>query len=101
MRRLSLTHTQIMSNIKIFRLAGSTGPRLGLEIEGERFDLSAAVSHLSDISAWLSSSDPVKAVQDSLPHVRKFPLNSKHPLLAPVDLQEVWASGVTYLRSKV
>jgi len=90
-----------MSDIKIFRFAGSSGPCLGLELEGERFDLSAAVSPLSDISAWLSLSDPIKAVQDSLSAVRKFPLNSEPPVLAPVDLQEVWASGVTYLRSKV
>src|SRR5262245_40104525 len=90
-----------MSNIKVFRFAGSLGPRLGVEIEGERFDLSAAVPQLTDVSAWLSLSDPVKTIQDSLPEVRRFPLKQEPTLLAPVDLQEVWASGVTYLRSKV
>src|SRR4029453_16322085 len=84
----------------IFRFASSAGPRLGLEIEGERYDLSAAASNLPDISAWLSLSDPVKAIKDSVAEVRRFPLENP-TLLAPLDLQEVWASGVTYLRSKV
>ncbi len=90
-----------MSNIKIFRFASSSGPRLGLEIEGERFDLSGAVSPLTDVSAWLALSDPVKTIHDSLADVRRFPLKQEPTLLAPLDLQEVWASGVTYLRSKV
>ncbi len=77
------------------------GPRLGLDIEGERYDLSAVAPEFADISDWLSLSDPVAAVHNSLPQVLAFPLADEADLLAPLDVQEVWASGVTYLRSKV
>jgi 2-dehydro-3-deoxy-D-arabinonate dehydratase len=53
------------------------------------------------VSNWLALSDPVAAVHDALSRVRTLPLADDLKLVAPVDLQEVWASGVTYLRSKV
>ena len=85
----------------IFRFLSLQGPRLGLEIEGERYDLSAVAPEFADISDWLSLSDPVAAVHNALPHALAFPLANEATLLAPLDVQEVWASGVTYLRSKV
>ncbi|MCM3901500.1 MAG: fumarylacetoacetate hydrolase family protein [Pyrinomonadaceae bacterium] len=84
----------------IFRFLSLQGPRLGLDIEGERYDLSAVAPEFADISDWLSLSDPVVAVHNALPQVLAFPLGSEAILLAPLDVQEVWASGVTYLRSK-
>ena len=74
---------------------------MGLDIEGERYDLSAVAPEFADISDWLSLSDPVAAVHNALPQVLAFPLRDEATLLAPLDVQEVWASGVTYLRSKV
>lgn len=85
----------------IFRFLSSQGPRLGLDLEGERYDLSAVAPEFADISSWLSLSDPVAAVHNALPRVLAFPLGDEAALLAPLDVQEVWASGVTYLRSKV
>src|SRR5215475_5923217 len=85
----------------IFRFESLQGPRLGLDVDGGRYDLTAAVPNLFDISAWLSLSDPVKALRDSLAEVSRFPLKQDLTLLAPLDVQEVWACGVTYLRSKV
>jgi 2-dehydro-3-deoxy-D-arabinonate dehydratase len=32
---------------------------------------------------------------------RRFPIHPDAPILPPLDHQEVWASGVTYLRSKI
>jgi 2-dehydro-3-deoxy-D-arabinonate dehydratase len=85
----------------IFRFHGSEGPRLGLIAEGQRYDLSAAAAEFADISTWLALSDPAAAVHNALPRASKFPLANDLSFTAPIDLQEVWASGVTYLRSKV
>lgn len=72
--------------------------RVGL-VEGDQVrDLtSAGVARLSDI---LDRDD----VADSLARLRHaarltWPLDEVH-LLPPVDAQEIWAAGVTYLRSK-
>lgn len=85
----------------IFRFESLQGPRLGLDVSGTRYDLSAAAPNLFDISAWLSLSDPVKVIHDLIADVYHFPLKQDPTLLAPLDVQEVWACGVTYLRSKV
>ena len=85
----------------IFRFLCLQGFRLGLEIDGESFDLSAAAPEFADISTWLALTDPVGTVRDILCNIRNFPLTGKVQLTAPIDEQEVWASGVTYLRSKV
>ena len=37
----------------IFRFLSLQGPRLGLDIEGERYDLSAVAPEFADISDWL------------------------------------------------
>jgi 2-dehydro-3-deoxy-D-arabinonate dehydratase len=87
--------------MNIFRFLSSQGPRLGLEIEDERYDLSAVGAEFADIADWLSLSNPVGAVHNALPQAFAFPLPGEVNLLAPLDVQEVWASGVTYLRSKV
>jgi 2-dehydro-3-deoxy-D-arabinonate dehydratase len=85
----------------IFRFSTSQGARLGLETGNGRFDLSAVGSQFADLSTWLSLPDPVAAVDDAQSRARDFPILETPRVLAPVDAQEVWASGVTYLRSKV
>src|SRR5450432_1391387 len=85
----------------IFRFLSQQGPRLGLNLDAERYDLSAAAPEFADVSTWLALADPVAAVHAALARARAFPLAHEVALTAPIDLQEVWASGVTYLRSKV
>lgn len=85
----------------ILRFLSEQGPCLGLDIGGKRYDLSAIAPEFADLSAWLALSDPVSAIHDVLSDARTFPLVDEVQLLAPIDAQEVWACGVTYLRSKV
>jgi 2-dehydro-3-deoxy-D-arabinonate dehydratase len=53
------------------------------------------------MATWLAQPSPVAAVRNALNSSRQFPVASDITLLPPIDVQEVWASGVTYLRSKV
>jgi 2-dehydro-3-deoxy-D-arabinonate dehydratase len=74
-------------------------PRPGLIVEGEKvLDLSAA--GVSNLTSLLEDSDSMMRLQtlarQSLP---SFPLSDVR-LLTPIEQQEVWAAGVTYLRSK-
>ena len=87
--------------MKICRFRTGTGEtRAGLVInEVELLDLApAGIKHLQPL---LESDDAVaqltKLSSDSLPRI---PL-ANVALLPPVERQEVWAAGVTYLRSKV
>ena len=59
----------------IFRFLNSGGPRLGLLLDGERFDLTAVSPDFSDVAMWLSLSDPVAAILDVHSRVRNFPLS--------------------------
>lgn len=61
----------------IFRFLSPQGPRLGLDNEGERYDLSATAQEFADVSAWLSLSDPVAAVHHALPRSRRFPMSGE------------------------
>jgi 2-dehydro-3-deoxy-D-arabinonate dehydratase len=87
--------------LHLFRFVGPQGPRLGADVDGERYDLSAAAPEFADVSTWLALADPIAAVCDGLRLARRFPLVDEVTLCAPLDVQEVWACGVTYLRSKV
>jgi 2-dehydro-3-deoxy-D-arabinonate dehydratase len=73
--------------------------RLGLVSGDDRVqDLTAA--GLTSLTALLDSADPMtvvrEAARDRLPALSLGEVT----LLAPVERQEVWAAGVTYLRSK-
>ena len=87
--------------MKIFRFETPNGPHIGLEIEEQRFDLTASSPQFHDMASWLALSEPVPAVQDAVESSRRFPVEANVTVLPPIDRQEVWASGVTYLRSKV
>lgn len=55
----------------------------------------------TSVAAVLNASSPAEAIGQALQtDLPRKPL-AEVRLLAPVDLQEVWAAGVTYLRSKV
>lgn len=74
---------------------------MGLELNERHYELSSAANVFADISSWLATPDPVAAVREILPIIQNFPLPKQNEISAPIDTQEVWASGVTYLRSKV
>src|SRR5688572_23520674 len=61
-------------------------------------DLSGA--GITELTAILENADPLAFVQAAAAkNLPRLPLSSV-TLLAPVERQEVWAAGVTYLRSK-
>lgn len=86
-------------SLKLVRFKPAHGhSRFGLLQQAEILDLSAA--GIDRLSALLDGPAPL-AVLEALSRqpLPRVPLASVK-LLAPVDQQEVWAAGVTYLRSK-
>ena len=91
-------------------------PRLGAVRGGQVYDLSSlgepAFSSLAGLLAYSQALDGrlesfVKSVIPSCPMVTDLEALGQPPseksafrLLAPIDYQEVWAAGVTYLRSR-
>lgn len=87
--------------MKLFRYLSDDGPRLGIETDHGRFDLTGLnAPAFASLGAWLSLPDPLAAVRAAARNVTE-PVPDDAELLAPVDVQEVWAAGVTYERSKV
>ena len=82
-----------------FEVAGASGVRIGLITSDQTvMDLTETGVHRMkdllenpDLSAELLRVSGTRAAQYALDAVR---------LLTPVEAQEVWAAGVTYLRSK-
>jgi 2-dehydro-3-deoxy-D-arabinonate dehydratase len=88
-----------MRAMKLCRFKKQNGAaRIGLVEDSTLLDLTAV--GLSEMSPLLESNDPVAEAQNftkkNLPRIALSEIN----LLAPVERQEVWAAGVTYLRSK-
>ncbi len=86
--------------MKVCRFKSGDSPvRLGL-VTGDATVLDLTPAGLTTLHAVLEAADPVallqQAARGSLP---SFALE-KITLCAPVERQEVWAAGVTYLRSK-
>jgi len=98
-----------------FMLPGQ-GPRLGAVMEGTVYDLTAsgesAFRSMTDFLWWTVGYSPEKrvatvaeALKATLPvldwsELDREPAAGVAHLLPPVDLQEVWAAGVTYLISR-
>lgn len=82
-----------------FQIPGSE-PRAGL-LRNETHVLDLSSVGIETITSLIESSDPAALLARHLanPSLPALPL-SEVKLLAPVDRQEVWAAGVTYLRSK-
>ena len=74
---------------------------MGIELNSVRYDLSLAAPEFSDISTWLAVDDPVGAVLNTLDKIANFSLEEDVEYCLPLDTQEIWASGVTYFRSRV
>jgi 2-dehydro-3-deoxy-D-arabinonate dehydratase len=85
----------------IFRYFGPNGFRLGIKAEDVCFDLSAIDPEFADVASWLESPDPVGVVRRAISDLAEILSLHEIEFAPPVDRQEVWASGVTYLRSKV
>jgi 2-dehydro-3-deoxy-D-arabinonate dehydratase len=90
--------TENRPTVRLFRLQGPEGAYLGVEIEAQLYEFPGCVSD-EPLADWLSLADPVSWLLEKL---EKPLVRIEHGIvrLAPIDLQEVWASGVTYLRSK-
>ncbi len=82
-----------------FRSPATPWPSVGLLVDDSTLlDLSDA--GVASLGALLDAADlPVRIAALSKRSLRRVPLVAA-TLLAPVDRQEVWAAGVTYLRSK-
>jgi len=81
-----------------FRVAGQIAPRVGAAVGGDRIADLTAVG-IESLAALLDSTDP-GAVATALLSAAPEHSPAAVTLLAPIDRQEVWAAGVTYLRSK-
>ncbi len=88
-----------MSEYRICRFqAGDASPRIGLIKETTVYDLSSAgVNALSEL---LEENNLASRLETLVQGGAKTHSLNAITLLAPVDRQEVWAAGVTYLRSK-
>lgn len=80
--------------------AGDTEPRFGVIVGDQVVDVAAAGGPGSLAEALsLSAADMTAALSNAAAAGGGLPLSSV-PLAAPIDEQEVWAAGVTYLRSR-
>jgi 2-dehydro-3-deoxy-D-arabinonate dehydratase len=87
------------------------GPRLGLVSEGLLYDITAHWATLADWLRWsVGRADLPAALHQAiaaatpvapLAQVDRPPDRAALHLLKPIDLQEVWAAGVTYERSRI
>lgn len=91
--------SEIICKVARFSTDDLPGARIGLLTqEGAFHDLSTG--GVANIASILEAMDPLKLLRDTIAAgAPRIPLDSVR-LLAPVDDQEVWAAGVTYLRSK-
>jgi len=72
---------------------------VGLVVEND-FVVDLAAAGVTDLTSLLERDDPAAAVAEwSRRDLPRLPLSALR-LCAPVERQEVWAAGVTYLRSK-
>ena len=74
---------------------------MGLELNYARFGLSKVSPEFGDISTWLELDDPVGAVVSALEIIENYSITEDVEYCLPLDKQEIWASGVTYFRSRV
>ena len=81
--------------LKICRFLAKDEPRIGLFLPEGVADLS--VKGIKSLTEVLENPSALRAINDAnLPGHKHGTIE----LLAPVEQQEVWAAGVTYLRSK-
>jgi 2-dehydro-3-deoxy-D-arabinonate dehydratase len=82
-----------------FRPRGADAPaRVGAIVDDTVIDLSAA--GVASLAAIIDATDPPAAVREAVAKGGPRHRLADVALLPPVERQEVWAAGVTYLRSK-
>ena len=88
------------SSVKICRFKNKAGEiRVGCVTGNlELCDLTPA--GVTQLQPWLESDDPVARLRELARSGVRIPDLSNVEMCAPVERQEVWAAGVTYLRSK-
>jgi 2-dehydro-3-deoxy-D-arabinonate dehydratase len=93
-----MIHRSSQERVCRFRHRHDAAPRIGAVTETGVVDLSAA--GIASLAAVLDAADPAGVVQAArVAAAPPLPL-ADIVLLPPVERQEVWAAGVTYLRSK-
>jgi 2-dehydro-3-deoxy-D-arabinonate dehydratase len=81
--------------------ASGEGPFLGAILEDGIIDLTAIEpSVFGSLASWLQQPDPAAAVRAAVADRPSQVPRPSDPPRTPLDRQEVWAAGVTYLRSK-
>ena len=84
----------------VYRTGSDASPRLGL-IEGDRVvDVAAAGGPPSLAAALQLSATDLRSQLDAVSGSKQSLALSDVTLDAPIDEQEIWAAGVTYLRSR-
>ena len=85
-----------------FRLRGpgGTGESIRTGVVGEGARILEVTAGLGSLEQILESADPVSVVRSAIAGGGPEHALEGVELLAPVERQEVWAAGVTYLRSK-
>ena len=97
-RLTALGQAHTMRPVKICRyLTADNQVRIGLA-KGEDALLDLTPAGIESITALLESGDAAQRLSD-LSKLPETPL-ADVTLLCPIEVQEVWAAGVTYLRSK-
>jgi 2-dehydro-3-deoxy-D-arabinonate dehydratase len=83
----------------VYRAADQSGSRLGLVNGDQVIDVAAAGGPASLTAALQLPAADLFAALEGVAHAPAGPLSSV-TVQAPIDNQEVWAAGVTYLRSR-
>ena len=100
MRTIDEPAAGFISDIRVFRFRNGSRTGVGVEFENEYFELTSDGLPVT-ISGWLTQTDPTGWLHQKL-RTSAVPLDEKGiERFTPIDHQEVWASGVTYLRSKI
>src|SRR3954465_10044117 len=100
-----------MANVLLARCALPTGPAWGVLVD-DRIEMVAtdAGTNGGFLASLLQLPRPAQALLERRPHAQTLKASAGMAvradaaaphLLAPLDLQEVWAAGVTYERSRV
>ena len=94
----SVSQAHTLRRMKICRyLTADNQVRIGLA-KGDNTLLDLSPAGIDSITALLESGDAAKRLA-GLGELTKIPL-ADVTLLSPIEVQEIWAAGVTYLRSK-
>ena len=89
-----------MNSMRVCRFLDAAGrARTGLLVDGSDLQDLGAVG-LESLTSLLESDDPLAELSKLMAHGAPRLALSSVKLLAPVEQQEVWAAGVTYLRSR-